>query len=256
MGKPATRFVVKRLNWAEDYGGKLRRQPGEVALASFDARDAADAECATREAHFRAAVNPFECGPAVHYWTHLDEPRLRDWLMDHGIDPPAAKSDGAANWPAWWKKNQKALGAAGRAAVWEALDKVRFFAVREEPAKPVGYAVVQINWEYNDEFYDAHAEQGEVLRVFRTRERAQAECDDSNDIARDAWADVIEDALEEIDEQLDGDSDFAMFDMRARLRRRRGLRPTDKLKRGEGQFRNTDGVPFYEVIEVELEGLE
>lgn len=253
MGKSTTRFVVKRLNWAESYSGKLTRRPGEVAVLSFGTREAADAECAKREAEFRAAVNPFECGPAVHYWSHLDEPRLRDWLMDRGITPPDAKGK-ETNWSAWWKKNRKAFSDEQKTAVWEALDKVRFFAVREEPARAVGYAVVQINWEYNDEFYDAHAEQGEVLQVFRTRERAQADCDESNFIARDAWSDSIDSALEEI--ALDDEDEFSMFDMQDRLRRRRGMLPGAKLKKGEGRFRNTDGVPFYEVIEVELEGLE
>ena len=41
-----------------------------------------------------------------------------------------------------------------------------------------------------------------------------------------------------------------------RLRRRRGLLPGEKLRTGEGIFRTTAGVPFYEVIEVSLEGLE
>ena len=38
--------------------------------------------------------------------------------------------------------------------------------------------------------------------------------------------------------------------------RRRGLTGGQKLKKGEGRYRNTAGVPFFEVIEVELEGLE
>jgi hypothetical protein len=256
MAEPATRFVVKRLSWAEEYGGKLLRRPGEVAVVSFATFDEAERERARREEEFRKRVNPFECGGAVQYWTHLDEPRLRDWLMDHGIDPPSAKKDGTANWAAWWKKHRKQLGAEKRAAVWEILDKVRFFAVREEPVRPVGYAVVLINWEYNDEFYDAHAEEGEVLQVFRTRERAEAECADNNDIARDLWADAINEDEIEFDDDDDDDDEFGMFDMRDRLRRRRGLLPGEKLKKGEGVFKTTAGVPFYEVIEVSLEGLE
>ncbi len=256
MAEPATRFVVKRLNWAEQYGGKLLRRPGEVAVVSFATRDEADAECATREADCRKRVNPFVCGSAVHCWTHLDEPRLRDWLMDHGINPPKARKAGTANWAAWWKKNQKVLDDEKRAAVWEVLDKVRFFTVREEPAHPVGYAVVMVNWQYNDEYYNANADEGEVIQVFRTRERAEAECDDQNDIARDLWGDALAETIAEIDEQLDGDGDFAMFDMQDRLRQRRGLLPGEKLKKGEGLFKTTAGVPFYEVIEVSLEGLE
>ncbi|MBN9122294.1 MAG: hypothetical protein J0I06_24670 [Planctomycetes bacterium] len=253
MAKPATRFVVKRLNWMEWHSGRMARRPGEVAVASFATFDEAEAERARREGEYRERANPFECGRAVRNWTHLDEPRLRDWLMDHGVDPPEPKKDGAADWSAWWKQNQKKLGAEKRAAVWEALDKVRFFTVREEPARPVGYAVVVVNWEYNDEFYDANTEQGEVIRVFRTRERAEAECADNNDIARDVWAEALGDAEIELDDE---DEEFAMFDMRDRLRRRRGLLPGEKLKEGEGLFRTTANVPFYEVIEVSLEGLE
>jgi hypothetical protein len=256
MAESGTRFVLKRLKWAEDYDGKLTRQPGEVAVASFATAEQAEAERAKREAEARMKVNPFACGPAAHYWTHLDEPRLRDWLMDRGIDPPEPKKGGTANWAEWWKKNHKKLGAAKRAAVWEALDKVRFFAVREEPARPVGFAVVMVNWEYNDEFYDANVEEGEVVQVFRSRERAEKECASQNEIARDAWADVTGDFGDEFDNEEDEEDEYAMFDMRDRLRRRRGMVNGEKLKKGEGLYRNTAGVPFYEVIEVELEGLE
>lgn len=44
------------------------------------------------------------------------------------------------------------------------------------------------------------------------------------------------------------------FDMSERLRQKRG--PGAKLKKGEGEFPTTEGVPFYEVIEIPLEGLE
>jgi hypothetical protein len=251
MGDRPTRFVVKRLNWAEEWGGKRARRPGEVAVASFDTREAADAECAAREAAFREAVNPFDCGPAVHCWTHLDEPRLRDWLMDHGVDPPKPQK-GVTDWTGWWKKSQKKLGAAGRAAVWEALDKVRFFAVREEPVRPVGYAVVMVNWQYNDEYYDADPQGGRLVQVYRSRERAEAACADANADAREVWSDIGED----IPDELEDDDTYVVFDATERTRRRKGLIPGEALKKGEGAFKSTAGVPFYEVIEVELEGLE
>src|SRR4051812_28115730 len=103
MAEPGTRFVVKRLNWTEHYDGRRTRGVGDVAVVSFATFDEADAERAKREAQVRKKTNPFECGAAVQYWTHLDEPRLRDWLMDHGIDPPAPKKDGKTEWAAWWK---------------------------------------------------------------------------------------------------------------------------------------------------------
>jgi hypothetical protein len=256
MAEDRTRFVVKRLKWAEQYGGKRTRQPGEVAVASFASFDEAETERAKREDEFRTRVNPFDCGIAVHYWTHLDEPRLRDWLMDHGIEPPAANKGGKTNWAAWWKKNQKTLGAEKRAAVWEVLDKVRFFAVCEEPARPVGFAVIELNWEYNDEYFDADPEGGRLVQVYRSRERAEAECAARNEVARDAWgfADEMMGGIEFDDE--DDLDDIAAFDMQERLSRRRGLTRDQKLKKGEGMYRSTEGVPFFEVIEVELEGLE
>lgn len=252
MGQPTTRFVVKRLNWVEEYRGQRSRRPGEVAVASFGTFEEADADRARRESERRDRVNPFECGTAVQYWTHLDEPRLRDWLMDHGIEPPKAKKGGPTNWPAWWKKHQKLLGAEKRASVWEALDKVRFFAVREEPVRPVGYAVVEINWEYNDTYYNADPEGGQLMTVYRTRERAEAVCAARNEETRGDW-DFMDDLADDF--ESDGHS-FVSFDMEDRVRRRRGLLGNEKLKKGEGTFRDTKGAPFFEVIEVELEGLE
>lgn len=259
MAKPETRFVLKRLNWVDHtpWGDPhLCRQPGEVSVASFGTFEEADAERAKREEDYRKRVNPFACGTAVHYWTHLDEPRLRDWLMDHGIDPPAPGKLGT-DWAAWWKKNHKKLGANKRASVWEVLDKVRFFAVREEPVRPVGFAVIEINWEYNDEYYDADSEGGRLVTVYRSRERADAECATRNERARAAWGFADEVEPEDLDE-MEGEEDFddmAAFDMRDRLRRRRGLTAGEKLKKGEGLFNRTANVPFFEVIEVELEGL-
>lgn len=254
MAQPAKRFVLKRLNWTEHYDGTLELQPGGRNVASFDTFDAADAERVARENACRELVNPFACGAGFYYWTHLDEPRFRDWLMDHGVDPPKPKKDGTADWGGWWKKGHQKLSAEKRHAVWEALDKVRFFTVAEEPVRPVGYAVMSINWEYNDETYDAHPDQGEVIQVFRTRERAEQECEEQNDMARDVWVDALDE--NDIEMMDDGDDNSAMFDMRARVRHRRGLFRSQKLKKGEGVFRTAEHALFYEVVEIPLEGLE
>jgi hypothetical protein len=249
MAELVTRFVLKRLKWAEDDDGKWSRQPGEVAVASFATSEEAETERAKREKEFRKKVNPFHCGKAVHYWTHLDEPRLRDWLMDHGIDPPEPKKDGTTNWSEWWKKTGKKLSADKVAAVWEVLDKLRFFAVREEPVRPVGYAILEVNWEYNDENYDADAEGGRVMQVYRSRERAEAQCAALNAEAREQWS-FVDEEWETFD---DDEYMMAAFDMQERLRYKRTGGP---LKKNEGLFKTTEGVPFYEVIEVALEGLE
>lgn len=255
MAQPGTRFVVKRLKWQEHYGGKLSRLPGDVPVASFATFEEAEAERAKREESYRERINPFQCGEAIQYWSHLDEPRLRDWLMDHGIDPPKPKPAGDTNWGAWWKKNNRKLGAEKRAAVWEVLDKVRFFIVREEPVRPIGYAVVELNWEYNDEYYSADPQGGDLITVYRSRERAEAECAQRNEGARSDW-DFVDDQLAEYADDYDDEEDIIAFDMEDRLRHRLGLTSNQRLKKGEGQFRSTAGVPFFEVIEVELEGLE
>jgi hypothetical protein len=248
MPDAKTRFVLKRLNWYEHWQRGLTRTPGEVAVASFDTFEAADAERDARETARRKGLNPFTCGPAVQYWSHLDEPRLRDWLNDRGIDPPPE----SVAWADWWKKVHKKLSDTKRAAVWEACDKVRFFVVREEPVRPVGYAVVGINWEYNDETYDADAEGGHLLSVYRTRERAEQRCAELNTTERGRWGDFGGDEIEPDDEEYD----MALFDMQDRVRRARGLGPDDKLGKNEGLYNNVAQVPFFEVIEVELEGLE
>jgi hypothetical protein len=250
--EPAVRFVVSRYRWLRhSWPEHYSRLPGTVAVASFATFEEADAERAKREALARAKVNPFACGAGVHHWTHLDEPRLRDWLMDHGIEPPASPADGTGEWAKWWKKHRKQLGAEKRAAVWEILDKVRFYGVKEQPVRPVGYAVLGVNWEYNDEYYDANPQSGKLVKVFRSRERAEAECEKQNEAAREQWAFMGEGEVEDPDAH-----GSTAFDMHELLCLRRGLMGRDELKPGEGCYPTTFGVPFFEVVEIELEGLE
>ena len=249
--EPATRFVVSRYRWARA-GSRHRRRPGGTVVASFATFEEAEAERAKLEAKIRAKVNPFAYGEAVHHWTYLDEPRLRDWLMDHGIDPPEPKPNGTSDWSAWWKKNQKQLGAEKCAAVWEILDKVRFYDVKEQPVRPVGYAVVGVNWEYNDEYHFANAETCQLVKVFRSRERAETECAAQNEAARQQWAFAGEEEIEDFDPA----HDLPAFDMHDWLCHRRELTGGTKPKREEGLYPTTFGVPFFEVVEIELEGLE
>src|SRR5205085_2531456 len=70
-------------------------------------------------------------------------------------------------------------------AVWEALDRVRFHHVEERPAGPVVYAVVAVDWEYNDEWH--YAIPGDPITAFRTRERAEAEVERRTAAARAEW---------------------------------------------------------------------
>jgi hypothetical protein len=244
--EPAVRYVVSRLNWRRTPAGFVRL-PGEVRVASFDTIQEAEAERRRREADAREQVNPFASGLAPYEQTSLPPGIFRDWLLDAGIEPPPEPTSSLA-WAAWWEKQSPTWTADQRARAWEALDKTRFFAVEERPRRPVVYAVVSVTWNYNDQWYYANGEGGKVMDVYRSRERAEDDCALSNELAREQWAEV----LEESGEPLEG-----MFDV---FRREEAASDpfAAPLKPGPSQFDDSrqlgvDTAPFYEVVEVELE---
>jgi hypothetical protein len=51
----------------------------------------------------------------------------------------------------------------------------------------VAYAVVAVQWNYNDEWYYPGSEGGHVRVAYRSRERAAAECERLNAQARAQW---------------------------------------------------------------------
>lgn len=166
------RYIVRRFNWkAMDDSQELRKAPGEHRVAWFDTEDDARTECARREATVRERVNPFRCGPAFHYLSTFPEYAFRDWLMDADITPPACPT--LSEWVAWWDAG---LPEEHRAKVWEGLNRVRFHDVISRRPSQTAYAVVQILWDYQDDFYSPGDEGGRFTTAFRTRERAEAEC--------------------------------------------------------------------------------
>jgi hypothetical protein len=136
------------------------------------------------------------------------------------------------------------LSPEQRAVVWKALDRLRFYEVVERPKRPVVYVVVHVGWHYTDQDFVAEPEGGKPWQVFSNRADAEAECDGSNDIARDCWVDN----LAEADETLD---------LVERMKRKSDpFGPPPKIDRKRwgavGQDRLED-VSFYEVVEVELD---
>lgn len=177
----------------------------------------------------RAKVNPFSCGgPALHYQSHLDAGRLRDWLLDAGIDPPPA--DELIDWHTWYESAQ--FRAPQRAAVWQALDRVRFFRVVERPASArTAFVVMHREWDYNDEWY--FSTEVKPVEAYSTREKAEAVRQRRERVARQSW----EGAGLEVNSL-----------------RWAQLRPGDPLpQRRPEQFaqEDEDGL-FYEVVEVDL----
>jgi hypothetical protein len=239
--EPAVRYVVNRLNWRRTPAGFVRL-PGEVRVASFDTIQEAEAERRRREADAREQVNPFASGLAPYEQTSLPPGIFRDWLLDAGIEPPPEPTCSLA-WAAWWEKQSPTWTDDQRARAWEALDKTRFFAVEERPRRPVVYAIVEVVWGYNDEWYYADGEGGNVMEVYRKRAKAEAVCAQMNEEARERWAnDVREDPRDE----------YGNFDISERLVAAADPFADDQSDEREEPRKSTE-VPFYEVVEVELE---
>jgi hypothetical protein len=154
-----------------------------VRLRTFDDAEAAEAERTARESEVRGRVNPFRCGVGLGALTTFDAGRLRDWLLDADLEPPASMA--VKELEAWWDAAN--FSGVQRVRVWEGLDRLRFYEVIRRPRRPVVYVVVRVNWRYNDNGYDADQEGGKPFVAFRSRERAQQSCDDNNEFARDAW---------------------------------------------------------------------
>jgi hypothetical protein len=76
-------------------------------------------------------------------------------------------------WADWWE--WPPLAASARAKVWDGLNRVRFHDVISRRPSQVAYAVVQVQWEYLDDFYTPGSEGGTVECVYRNRERAEVE---------------------------------------------------------------------------------
>lgn len=180
MSEAVRRFVVAQIDWArgeysaDDY---FRRTVRTAPVASFATRDEAEADRRRREGERRATENPFRFGGAsLFYQTSLDAPRLHDWLMDAGIDPPA-KLKGHESWAEWWDRSSRGWSAEQRAHAWAAMDKVRFFTVTEERPDRKAYVIQELNWRWEDEptLY-ADYEGGKMVRAFRSKAAAEKEC--------------------------------------------------------------------------------
>jgi hypothetical protein len=251
-----THFVVERLNWRR-WGEAFCQLPGQTRLASFDTAEEAEAFCRHHEESARRRVNPFAGALSVpHNLTDMPESVLCDFLQDQGIDPPAQSKAGRRDWAKWWRANAPSWDDVQRAAVWRALDKVRFHRVVEQPRRPVAYALVKVVWQYNDEWFFPGGEGGQATKAYRSRERAEQECSKLNERERRTWTRHFE---------RDGwgyePAGLNQFDLEGRLLPGRAPfdpepSPTERLDEdGEELWTFApDEVPFYEVVEVELEG--
>jgi hypothetical protein len=130
-------YVLERLAWRR-HADRFLVVPGADPVRTFAERGAAEATARESEWAVRRRVNPFRCGgPRLHYQTAFDAARLFDWCLDHELDPPEV-TPASATWAAWWDAQQAGFTDAQRAAVWEVLDRVRFYRIAESaPAEPM-----------------------------------------------------------------------------------------------------------------------
>ncbi len=172
-----SQYTVRRLGWYQPPHGDpyTRRLPSAEPVAAFDTFDDAEMHRRTLEADAREGENPFRFGGgSVFFQSSLDGPRLHDWLMDAGIDPPASELR-HADWHAWWSAFAHTWSADQLSHAWAGLDKVRFFDVVE--ARPgVAHLLVMIGWSGQGHGrLAASAEGGRVEAAFRSAARAETE---------------------------------------------------------------------------------
>ena len=74
-------------------------------------------------------VNPFRYGRRAD-WTSLDAGRLRDTMLDIGLEPPNGKFD-SARWRKWYDVASATVTELQKLEVRQALDLLHFFRVTE-----------------------------------------------------------------------------------------------------------------------------
>ncbi|MBN9119944.1 MAG: hypothetical protein J0I06_12410 [Planctomycetes bacterium] len=167
-------YAVRRLNWRRTHYG-IVHMPGFAPFGALPSFEEADADRARREAEVRARItNPFVCGPNHAARSRLPEPIFCDWLRDVGIEPMQLGQQEPLNWDGWWEQARGNITAEQVAHVWDGLDRVRFFEVVARPEGCIGYAVMAVDWEYNDNWFEPGAEGGTPVKVFRRWADAEA----------------------------------------------------------------------------------
>jgi hypothetical protein len=107
-----------------------RRLEGAAPVKAFLDEGKAEACCRRMEEEAWARINPFRHGDRPEQWTTFDAGRLRDWLLDAGLEPPAGKLNVKA-WRGWYDRARDGLTELQRLRLREALDRVRFYQVSE-----------------------------------------------------------------------------------------------------------------------------
>jgi hypothetical protein len=184
----------------------------------------------------------------------MPEVVLRDFLMDHGIDPPAPAGDTRPDWAAWWAERSPTWDDAQCAAAWQVLDRVRFYRVVKQSSRPTVYAVMQVQWGYNDEWFYPGGEGGVVRHAYRSRKKAELECSRLNARAREEWRGIARQGGYEPAGDNQFDMQERLFPGQGPFEPKRQPARQDEVDDEQLWTFTADEVPFFEVVEVELEG--
>jgi hypothetical protein len=109
----------------------FRASEARVPIKAYIDRTKSEEACRALDDEHFAKVNPFDHGSRVKDWSSFDEGRLRDFLLDHGLEPPEVKKFNANTWRRWYDSIQGSLDAVQRRAIREAMDRVIFYQVSE-----------------------------------------------------------------------------------------------------------------------------
>jgi hypothetical protein len=198
-----SRYTVRRVGWFQPPHGDpyTRRLPVAEPVAAFDTFDAAEMYRRELEAAARDGENPFRFGGAsVFFQSSLDGPRLHDWLMDAGIEPPASELR-HSDWRDWWNAFAHTWSADQLAHAWAAFDKVRFFDVAEDVPGAALHLIQEVRYVDRESWFpvdtftgtisardgyprtpvgEADDEGGVPVRVYRSARRVKAACEQLN----------------------------------------------------------------------------
>ncbi len=169
---------VRAAAWSAD--AAKRRRPWSDVVATFASRADAEADAFQRElaAWSQPGFDPFAFDAGcLFYLTSLPADVLRDWLLDHGVDPPGPFDP----WPAWHAQTRP-----DPLVMMTALDKLRLFDVAEAwPAAHVVATAPDRWWRYS-------ATPGVIAEPLR----AFADVAAAGRYAVEAFADMTRDARE------------------------------------------------------------
>lgn len=178
-----TRYLVLRLGWHQNPHGDnyMRRLPTVETVAVHDTFDDAEAECRRREYEIRIGENPFRFGGAsLFFQTSLDGPRLHDWLLDGGIEPPIEQLS-HRSWREWWDGFAHMWTESQIGHAWCGLNKVRFYEIAAEEVAETFQVLVRHRSAFGvNALHPDDRKSGMIQGIFRNARLASMVCEERN----------------------------------------------------------------------------